>query len=198
MAAPFLSKIEEAILASRIKEGDHTALQELVEANLALVGWVAAKYRFETYEDRVQRGVEALMRVSHRFDASRCRYSTFAVAVLQNTFNVFLQTAKYNNRTAAFAVSLDELMEVENHWDQPTTDPDYEEKILQEETRTILLEEIDKLPEDEKNCMLFFYGFENVELPNVSRAWHERLRNKAIAKIWRSMKRQGYDIRDFF
>lgn len=79
---PTLSREEEIRLAARIQEGDTTALDRLVEANLRFVVVVAMEYRSKGIPllDLVNEGNIGLITAAHRFDTSRgCKFISYAV-----------------------------------------------------------------------------------------------------------------------
>jgi RNA polymerase primary sigma factor len=77
-----LSAGDEARLSLAIERGDRRARDEMIEANLRLVWFVARKYRGlgVPFEDLVQEGTVGLVRAVDRFDRRRgTKFSTFAV-----------------------------------------------------------------------------------------------------------------------
>jgi RNA polymerase primary sigma factor len=77
-----LSATEELRLSRRIERGDLTAKQQLIEANLRLVHYVAADYRGfgVDYDDLVGEGTLGLVRAVEKFDHRRAlRLSTYAI-----------------------------------------------------------------------------------------------------------------------
>jgi RNA polymerase primary sigma factor len=77
-----LSAAEEVRLSRRIERGDFTARQQLIEANLRLVHYVASDYRGfgVEYEDLVQEGTVGLVRAVEKFDRRRgLRFATYAI-----------------------------------------------------------------------------------------------------------------------
>jgi RNA polymerase primary sigma factor len=77
-----LTAEQEQTLGRRVAEGDHTAINELVEANLRLVVSVAKKYanRGLPLSDLIQEGNLGLIRAAQKFDYQRqLRFSTYAV-----------------------------------------------------------------------------------------------------------------------
>lgn len=76
-----LSADEEVKLAHRIAEGDQSAKNELVEANLRLVVSLARHYQScgLSYQDLIQEGNIGLIKAAEKFDASKgFRFSTYA------------------------------------------------------------------------------------------------------------------------
>ena len=76
-----LSADEEVKLAHRIAEGDQSAKNELVEANLRLVVSLARHYQGcgLSYQDLIQEGNIGLIKAAEKFDISKgFRFSTYA------------------------------------------------------------------------------------------------------------------------
>lgn len=76
-----LSADEEVELANRIAEGDQSAKNELVEANLRLVVSLARHYQGcgLSYQDLIQEGNIGLIKAAEKFDVSKgFRFSTYA------------------------------------------------------------------------------------------------------------------------
>ncbi len=77
-----LTPDQEQTLGRRAADGDHDAINELVEANLRLVVSVAKKYanRGLPLSDLIQEGNLGLIRAAQKFDYKRgLRFSTYAV-----------------------------------------------------------------------------------------------------------------------
>ncbi|MBN2612480.1 MAG: RNA polymerase sigma factor RpoD/SigA [Bacteroidales bacterium] len=72
----------EAELASRIKQGDQEALEELIKANLRFVVSVAKQYqnRGLSFSDLINEGNLGLVKAAHKFDATRgFKFISYAV-----------------------------------------------------------------------------------------------------------------------
>jgi RNA polymerase primary sigma factor len=77
-----LTATEEVRLSRRIERGDLKAKQQMIEANLRLVHYVASDYRGYgvEYEDLVQEGTVGLVRAVEKFDHRRgLKFSTYAI-----------------------------------------------------------------------------------------------------------------------
>lgn len=94
--APLLSREEEIELACRIKKGDETARQKLIEANFRLVVSVAKKFMNQhryrltlttiSPSDLIQEGNIGLMRAVDKFNYRRgWRFSTYATNAIKRT-----------------------------------------------------------------------------------------------------------------
>src|SRR5581483_5746151 len=76
-----LTAAQEVELAKRIESGDHSAKQELIEANLRLVVSIAKRYRGQglPFLDLIQEGSIGLARAADKFDHRRgFKFSTYA------------------------------------------------------------------------------------------------------------------------
>lgn len=85
-----LSAEEEIELANRIAEGDQSAKNELVEANLRLVVSLARHYQGcgLSYQDLIQEGNIGLIKAAEKFDVSKgFRFSTYASWWIKQTLS---------------------------------------------------------------------------------------------------------------
>lgn len=85
-----LSAEKEVELANRIAEGDQSAKNELVEANLRLVVSLARHYQGcgLSYQDLIQEGNIGLIKAAEKFDVSKgFRFSTYASWWIKQTLS---------------------------------------------------------------------------------------------------------------
>src|SRR5262245_26744616 len=79
---PLLTKDEEMALAESVKNGDRSALNELIESNLSFVVKVSSEYRNLglPFEDLLNEGNLGLIEAAHRFDATKgTKFITYAI-----------------------------------------------------------------------------------------------------------------------
>jgi RNA polymerase primary sigma factor len=119
-----LTREEEIALAKRIENGDESACDELVQANMRLVVSVASKYqgRNVPLEDLIQEGNIGVMRAAKKFDYRKgFKFSTYAIwwikQAIMRTLDNFSRSirlpsyvvAKMNKFDAVYATLCQEL-----------------------------------------------------------------------------------------
>lgn len=79
---PLITREEEAVLAVRIRNGDHGGMEKLVRSNLRFVVSVAKKYQNQgvALSDLINEGNLGLIRAAHKFDETKgIKFISYAV-----------------------------------------------------------------------------------------------------------------------
>ncbi len=103
-----LSREEEIALAKRIENGDESACEELVQANMRLVVSVASKYqgRNVPLEDLIQEGNIGVMRAAKKFDYRRgFKFSTYAIWWIKQAIRRTLDNCSRSIRLPSYIVA---------------------------------------------------------------------------------------------
>lgn len=103
-----LSREQEIALAKRIEQGDETARDELVQANLRLVVSVATKYQGHNVplEDLIQEGNIGLMRAAIKFDYRKgFKFSTYAIWWIRQAIMRTLDNCSRSIRLPSYVVA---------------------------------------------------------------------------------------------
>ena len=103
-----LSREEETALAKRIENGDESARDELVQANMRLVVSVASKYqgRNVPLEDLIQEGNIGVMRAAKKFDYRKgFKFSTYAIWWIKQAIRRTLDNCSRSIRLPSYIVA---------------------------------------------------------------------------------------------
>jgi RNA polymerase primary sigma factor len=106
---PVLTREQECALARRLRKGDRSARQDLIQCNLRLVISVARQYEGQGMQilDIVEEGNIGLMRAVERFDPEmECRFSTYAVHWIKQGIRRSLLEKVKNIRVPAYMAEL--------------------------------------------------------------------------------------------
>jgi RNA polymerase primary sigma factor len=106
---PVLTKEQEQSLARRLRGGDRTARQEMIQCNLRLVVSVARQYDGQGLPllDVIEEGNIGLMRAVERFNPDMdCRFSTYAVHWIKQAIRRSLLEKVKNIRVPAYMAEL--------------------------------------------------------------------------------------------
>ena len=97
-----LSKSEQTVLHSKIKQGDLTAKDAVISSCLPLVVNISQKFRFNNrhidIEDFIQEGNIALMKAVDNWDINKGSITTAATWYIKNRFIDLINDSKYNVR----------------------------------------------------------------------------------------------------
>jgi RNA polymerase primary sigma factor len=107
---PLLTAEKERELGRRVAEGDRTAAQQLIEANLRLVIKVGQNYRSHDISlmDIIQEGNVGLMHAVEKFDLSKnVRFSTYAVLWIKQAIARFIVSKR---RTIRLPLKKEEML----------------------------------------------------------------------------------------
>jgi len=106
---PVLTREEEVSIGTRVRKGDRTARQELIQANLRLVVSVARQYEHLGLPllDVIEEGNIGLMRAVERFDPTlEFRFSTYAVHWIRQAIRRALAEKGRNIRIPTYMAEL--------------------------------------------------------------------------------------------
>ena len=195
---PPLSKEEEEELVIRFKSGDLKARDKLIEHNLRLVVFLSKKYENTKIdlEDLVSIGTIGLIKGINTYKGDKnIKLATYASRCIDNEILMFLR----KNKKRKADVSLDESLSFDKEGNELTledilgTESDIVTKNLEEEdTKKLMLEEIDKLKPRDKKIMIMRYGLDgNEELTQkevanilgISQSYISRIEKKVIKEI---------------
>lgn len=112
-AIPILSKDDELMLTRRIRQGDFTARQQMIEANLRLVVSIAKHYTHRGLEliDLIEEGNLGLIHALEKFDPERgFRFSTYATLWIRQNIE---RAIMYQSRTVRLPVHV--IKELSRH-----------------------------------------------------------------------------------
>ena len=193
-----LSKEEEEKLVSDFHNGDLKAKDKLIEHNLRLVVYLSKKYDGTNIdlEDLVSIGTIGLIKGINTYKGDKnIKLATYASRCIDNEILMFLR----KNKKRRADVSLDESLSFDKEGNELTledvlgTESDIVTKNIEEEdTKKIMIEEINKLKERDKIIMVMRYGLDgNEELTQkevanklgISQSYISRIEKKVIKEI---------------
>lgn len=198
-----LSKEEEEKYVDMFQNGDLKARDKLIEHNLRLVVYLSKKYENTKVEleDLVSIGTIGLIKGINTYKNDKnIKLATYASRCIDNEILMYLR----KNKKRKADVSLDESLSFDSEGNELHledilgTEKDIVTKDLEEnDMRKIMLKEIGKLNERDKQIMVLRYGLndtkeytqkEVAELLGISQSYISRIEKKVISKISSMMK----------
>ena len=193
-----LTKEEEIKYVDLFQNGDITARDKLIEHNLRLVVFLSKKYENTNVdlEDLVSIGTIGLIKGINTYrNDKNIKLATYASRCIDNEILMYLR----KNKKRKADVSLDESLSFDSEGNELHledilgTDPDIVTKDIEEnDMKKIMLKEINKLNERDKQIIILRYGLnENEELTQkevadllgMSQSYISRIEKKVINKI---------------
>ena len=192
-----LSKEEEEKYVDMFQNGDLKARDKLIEHNLRLVVYLSKKYENTKVEleDLVSIGTIGLIKGINTYKNDKnIKLATYASRCIDNEILMYLR----KNKKRKADVSLDESLSFDSEGNELHledilgTEKDIVTKDLEEnDMRKIMLKEIGKLNERDKQIMVLRYGLndtkeytqkEVAELLGISQSYISRIEKKVISK----------------
>ena len=200
---PPLSKEDEEQYVLMREKGDKNARNKLVEHNLRLVVFLAKKYEGSGYdlEDLVSIGTIGLIKGVNTYKLDKnIKLATYASRCIDNEILMFLRKNKRKKIEISFEDSINfdsegnELhLEDVLGTDNDLVEKEYEVKV----DKKILLEEIKKLNDRDKEIITLRYGLMNSEeytqkevadKLGISQSYISRIEKKVIKKLTNLLK----------
>ena len=194
-----LTASEEREYLGRLKEGDQTARDVLIERNMRLVAHVVKKYQGTDYDtdDLLSVGIIGLIKAVNTFKMDKgSRLATYAAKCVENEILMLLRASKKLSREVSLfepigvdkdgeAVNLVDVIEMDNR--------EVLEDIILSQDVEELYEAYEKcLKDSEKQVVSLRYGLfgkkehtqrEIAAILGISRSYVSRIEKKAIEKL---------------
>lgn len=193
-----LSREEENRLVLEYHNGNLDARDKLIEHNLRLVVFLSKKYENTKIdlEDLVSIGTIGLIKGINTFKGDKnIKLATYASRCIDNEILMYIR----KNKKRRVDISLDEKLSFDNEGNELTlkdilgTDDDIVTKGLEEcDMKKIMIEEINKLNNRDKEIMIKRYGLDGKEeltqkevaiMLGISQSYISRIEKKVIKKI---------------
>ena len=193
-----LSREEEDYYVSLKEKGDINAKDKLIEHNLRLVVFLSKKYESTKIdlEDLVSIGTIGLIKGINTFKGDKnIKLATYCSRCIDNEILMHIRKNKKRN----LDVSLDESLSFDKEGNELTlkdvlgTESDIVTKGLEEQDlKKIMMEEIDRLSDRDKDIMIKRYGLDGNEeltqkevasLLGISQSYISRIEKKVIKDI---------------
>ena len=199
---PPLSREEEAVLLSRLDQGEEQARSTLIERNLRLVVYIAR--RFENtginIEDLISIGTIGLIKAINTYRTDKnIKRATYASRCIENEILMYLR----KNASQRGEVSLDEPLNTD--WDGNElllsdvlgTEADTVMRPIEDDVdRQLLAAAIDKLPEREREIIVLRFGLQGrqeqtqkevADKLGISQSYISRLEKRIIDRLKREI-----------
>ena len=199
---PPLSREEEAVLLSRLDQGEEQARSTLIERNLRLVVYIAR--RFENtginIEDLISIGTIGLIKAINTYRTDKnIKLATYASRCIENEILMYLR----KNASQRGEVSLDEPLNTD--WDGNElllsdvlgTEADTVMRPIEDDVdRQLLAAAIDKLPERERKIIVLRFGLQGrqeqtqkevADKLGISQSYISRLEKRIIDRLKREI-----------
>ena len=190
---PPLSKEDELALLIRLKSGDETARDKLIEHNLRLVVFLAKKYESAGYdiEDLVSIGSIGLIKGINTYKIDKnIKLATYASRCIANEILMFLRKNKKRKTEISFEDAL--------NFDSEGNEEDIVIKEFESSMdKKMLIAEINKLDKRDKQIMVLRYGLNNTEeytqkevaeMLGISQSYISRIEKKVIKNLKNLLK----------
>lgn len=193
-----MSPYEEREALARMKEGDETARQELIERNMRLIVHIARKYKVPgcTFDDLISIGAIGLIKAVRSYDPDAgTSLSTYAARCIENEILMSLR----HSRKQQNDISLDEPLGTDSDGNTVSfsdllgTPPDLvEDEVRRRVTLDMLQKALPTLPERERRVLMMRYGIgdgivhpqhEIADQLGISRSYVSRVEKHAIELI---------------
>lgn len=200
---PPLSKEDELAYLIRLKEGDESARDVLIEHNLRLVVFLAKKYESAGYdiEDLVSIGSIGLIKGINTYKIDKnIKLATYASRCIANEILMFLRKNKRRKTEISFedALNYDSEGNELHLEDILGTDEDVVIKEFENSMdKKMLADEINKLEPRDKQIMILRYGLNNTEeytqkevaeMLGISQSYISRIEKKVIKNLKNLLK----------
>ncbi|MBO5065517.1 MAG: RNA polymerase sporulation sigma factor SigE [Clostridia bacterium] len=202
---PPLSRKDEDALIEKLREGDTTARDKLVEHNLRLVVYIAKKFENSgvNIEDLISIGTIGLIKAVNTFKADKnIKLATYASRCIENEILMYLR--KINQQR--LDISLDEPLNVD--WDGNelllsdvlgSDGLEINDNVEQEDEKRILHMCMEGLSPRERLIMSMRFGMDGkrehtqkevADILGISQSYISRLEKRIILKLKRDIERQ--------
>lgn len=169
-----LTDEETRELARRVRAGDHTAIDVLVERNRPLVQHLAKKvlgsrFNSDDFLDDVQDGMVALWRAAERYDpdhGTKAKFSSYATLVVVRRL-----LAKNRRRAARRDMMVTVTFRCSDHYDEEGFASGVFNEPMEESEDEMLAEvsdAVNDLPDDER-CLVRQHYYEGRNLEDIGR-----------------------------